>query len=233
MRSTVWFDARSSQVNARIDAQFQRLHINRIVPRAGILESALGTIDGNAKLAGSGNSTAAMLGVADGRLTLVSAGGNISNLLLALAGANGAKILQFLVFGDREAKLYCGIAAFTVRQGLMTSDVLVVDTSDTNIAGSGNINLRDESLDLTLKPLPKKPSVLSLRGPLHITGSFAEQPNIRLDKPTLTARAGGALLLGAINPLAAFLPLIETGPGKDSDCAQLAAVATRERGKPG
>ena len=29
------------------------------------------------------------------------------------------------------------------------------------------------------------------------------------------------LLLGLINPLAALLPLIETGPGRDADCTNL------------
>lgn len=230
MRSMVRLDAREPRIQASVETAFQRLHINRLVPRAEILESALGTIDGNARLAGSGNSVADMLGSADGRVALVSAGGNISNLLLAFAGANGAKILQLLVLGDREAALHCGAVAFNVRQGLMSSDVMVVDTSDTNIVGSGDVNLRDETLNFTLHPLPKKPSLLSLRGPLHLTGTFHD-PGIGLDKPTVSLRAGGALLLGFINPLAALLPLIETGPGKDSDCAQLTtslAAAARE-----
>lgn len=222
MRSTVWFDARSPKINTRVDTQFRRLHINRLIPKAEMLETAFGTIDGNARLTGSGNSIAAMLGVADGQLALVSSGGDISNLLLALAGANGAKILRFLVLGDRNAKLHCAATAFDVKQGLMTANVLVVDTSDTNITGTGNINLRDETLDLTLVPLPKNPSILSLRGPLHVTGTFSD-PGIGLDKPTVTLRAGGAALLALINPIAALLPLIETGPGKDSDCAQLTA----------
>lgn len=230
MRSIARLDAREPQIKASVETAFQRLHINRLIPRAEILESALGTIDGNARLAGNGNSIAAMLGAADGRIALASAGGNISNLLLAFAGANGAKILQLLVLGDREATLHCGAVAFNVKQGLMASDVMVVDTSDTNIVGSGNISLRDETLDLTLHPLPKKPSLLSLRGPLHLTGTFHD-PDIGLDKPTVSLRAGGTLLLGLINPLAALLPLIETGPGKDSDCAQLTtslAAAARE-----
>jgi len=33
-------------------------------------------------------------------------------------------------------------------------------------------------------------------------------------------RALGALALGAINPLLALIPLIDAGPGEDSDCAQ-------------
>jgi uncharacterized protein involved in outer membrane biogenesis len=145
--------------------------------------------------------------------------------MLAVAGANGAKIVRFLVLGDRNAKLRCAVAGFNVREGLMTSEVLVVDTSDTNIAGSGAINLRDETLDLKLIPLPKAPSLLSLRGPLHVTGTISA-PGIGFDKPTMTMRAGGAVLLALINPLAGLLPLIETGPGKDSDCAQLTATLT-------
>ena len=222
VKSTVWFDARSPKIKTRVETQFQSLHINRLTPRAEILDSALGTIDGNAKLAGSGNSIADMLGAADGRVALVSSGGDVSNLMLAVAGANGAKIIRFLVLGDRNTRLRCAVAGFNVKEGLMTSEVLVVDTSDTNITGSGRISLRDETLDLTLIPLPKAPSVLSLRGPLHVTGTISE-PGIGFDKPTVTMRAGGALLLALINPLAALLPLIETGPGKDSDCAQLTA----------
>jgi len=37
-----------------------------------------------------------------------------------------------------------------------------------------------------------------------------------------------AIALGAINPFAALLPLIETGPGKDSDCESLIARAKSE-----
>jgi uncharacterized protein involved in outer membrane biogenesis len=232
MKSTVWFDARSPQINARIDTRFQSLRINRLAPRAGMLDSALGTINGSARLAGTGNSVSAMLAVADGRVALVSSGGDISNLLLAIAGANGAKILRFLILGDRNARLHCAVAGFTVKRGVMASDVLVIDTSDTNITGKGTIDLRDESLELTLVPLPKNPSVLSLRGPLHVTGTLSE-PSLSFDKPTMTLRAGSALLLALVNPLAGLLPLIETGPGKDSDCARLTGTAAAAAGKAG
>jgi AsmA protein len=34
----------------------------------------------------------------------------------------------------------------------------------------------------------------------------------------MAARALGAVALGVINPLLALIPLIDAGPGKDSDC---------------
>ena len=226
MRSSVRFDARAAKIHTQVNAQFRRLHINRLVPRAQMLESALGTLDGSAKLAGSGSSIGEMLGAADGEIAFVSAGGDVSNLLLAIAGADGARIVRFLVLGDRNAKLHCAATAFDVKRGLMTARVFIVDTSDTNITGSGNVNLRDETLALTLTPLPKKPSILSLRGPLHVTGTLSA-PAIELDRPTVALRAGSAALLALVNPLATLLPLIETGPGEDSDCARLTASTSR------
>jgi hypothetical protein len=61
-------------------------------------------------------------------------------------------------------------------------------------------------------------SPLALRSPILIGGSFA-RPEIRLDMAQMTER--GAISLGMLNPELALIPLIDTGPGSNSDCAQL------------
>ena len=71
-------------------------------------------------------------------------------------------------------------------------------------------------------PKPKNPGILSLRTPVHLYGSF-RNPNFELDKGQLMLRAGGAVALALLNPLAALIPLIETGPGTNTDCARLLA----------
>jgi len=107
-----------------------------------------------------------------------------------------------------------------------TPQAFVIDTTDTQVLGEGTISLVDETLNLTLKPLPKDRSILSLRSPIHIRGTFKD-PEVRPDK-ALALRGGAALLLGVlINPLAALIPLIETGPGKDSNCSALFSSAQR------
>jgi hypothetical protein len=56
-----------------------------------------------------------------------------------------------------------------------------------------------------------------------------------VQKKGLLKRAGIAVLAGIVNPFAALLPLIETGTGKDANCAAvLGAVdsAAREAEKP-
>ena len=51
-------------------------------------------------------------------------------------------------------------------------------------------------------------------------GTLAK-PRLTVDTGTVAARGLGALLLGFVNPLLAVVPLIETGPGRDSDCGRL------------
>jgi AsmA protein len=46
-----------------------------------------------------------------------------------------------------------------------------------------------------------------------------------VDKGRLAARAFGAVALGLLNPFLAVLPLIDAGPGADSDCGQLVRAA--------
>jgi hypothetical protein len=39
----------------------------------------------------------------------------------------------------------------------------------------------------------------------------------------MAAKGIGAIVMGALNPLLALVPLINEGPGKDSNCAKLIA----------
>jgi uncharacterized protein involved in outer membrane biogenesis len=102
----------------------------------------------------------------------------------------------------------------------MKTSALVFDTEVTTILGTGNIDLGQEKINLTLNQKTKNTSPLALRTPIYVRGSFAK-PVAEIDKGPLALRAIGAVALGAINPLLALLPLIDAGPGRDSDCGQL------------
>jgi len=99
----------------------------------------------------------------------------------------------------------------------MQSRTLAFDTTDTLVIGEGTISLKQEQLDLLLRPRPKDRSILALRSPLHIGGSFKD-PSFRPDFKALGIRGAIALTLASITPPAALLATIETGPGKDADC---------------
>jgi uncharacterized protein involved in outer membrane biogenesis len=154
--------------------------------------------------------------------------GEISNILLEYMGLDGGEIIKFLLRGDRNVQLRCAAAAFDVKQGLMTSRAIVLDTSDTVINGHGQVSLANETLDIILDPAPKDRSILSLRSPLRIGGTFAA-PSAGPDKGALAGRVGMALVLAAINPLLALAATVETGPGQDADCRAVLAEAAKPK----
>lgn len=119
-----------------------------------------------------------------------------------------------------------GVADLRIRQGIVSPQVMVVDTSDSTLWATGHIPLASEEMDLTGHVAPKDVSPLALRTPVHVRGTLAD-PELSLAKGPLVRRAVPALLLGMLNPLAALLPLIDLGSGEARDrlngCRALAA----------
>jgi hypothetical protein len=217
IRSTIRMDAREKVIrtNARISAR--RLDLSRLFPEVKLTRDAVGRISGDFALTGTGNSIAAMLGSANGDVALGMGRGQISNLLMELAGIDIAEALKFLVTEDRKVPIRCAFGDFSVNNGLMQSRALAFDTADTIIVGNGKISLKDETLDLELRPRPKDRSILALRSPLVVGGSFKD-PSFRPDFKRLGLRGAVAIALGSIAPPAALLATLELGPGKDSSC---------------
>ncbi|MFZ2293660.1 MAG: AsmA family protein [Polaromonas sp.] len=204
------------------------LRLNKLFPTVETSKTGLGKISGQFDLSGRGNSAAQMLGSASGNMDVLMGRGEISNILLEYMGLDGGEVIKFLLRGDRNVQLRCAAAAFDVKQGLMKSRAIVLDTSDTVITGQGQISLAQETLDILLKPAPKDHSILSLRSPLRIGGTFAA-PYAGPEKAALAGRVGVALLLGAINPLLALAATVETGPGKDANCSEILALAAQPK----
>jgi len=217
IRSTVRMDARRPQIATTLNASLRGVQLGQLFPDGKLAEQASGGISGNVRLSGHGNSIAAMLGSSDGDVALGMGRGHIGNLLMELAGLDVAESLKFLFTGDKQIPLRCAFGDFGVRDGLMQSRALAFDTSDTLVIGEGTVSLKQEKLDLLLRPRPKDRSILALRSPLRIGGTFKD-PSFRPDFKALGIRGAIALTLATITPPAALLATIETGPGKDADC---------------
>lgn len=217
IRSTIRMDARKPQIATSLKASVRKVQLGKLFPDAKLAEQASGGIGGEIDLSGNGNSVAAMLGGSNGNVAVGMGKGHVGNLIMELAGLDIAESLKFLFTGDRQIPLRCAFADFSVSDGRMDSRAMAVDTTDTLIIGEGSVNLKNEQLDLLLKPRPKDMSILALRSPLRIGGTFKD-PSFRPDFKALGIRGAIALTLGSIAPPAALLATFEPGPGKDSDC---------------
>jgi uncharacterized protein involved in outer membrane biogenesis len=229
--SKIFFNATKNPIAVNTDIQFKKLYLNKLFPTVELTKGSTGFIGGHAKLKSNGNSIAKMAAAANGDMGFSMSGGKVSNLLLEMAGIDGGEIIKFLLRGDRDVALRCAVAQFKVTNGVLNTEVFDFDTTDTNIWGEGSIDLSSEDLNLTLHPYPKDKSILAARAPLRVSGTF-KHPSFRPDMEVLAAKGGSSILLGALlGPIGALLPLIELGPGKDSDCSELMRLADKGHGQ--
>jgi AsmA family protein len=215
-------DGSKETIRADTALRVQKLQLAKLFPTVKQNQTSLGDIGGLIELKGSGNSVAKMLASADGKIGLFIDDGKVSAFLMQLAAMDLWNVARVKLSGDKPIELRCAIADFGVKGGVMQTNAFVFDTAVVVINGEGTINLGTEEMDLKLGPKPKEKSLASLNSPLYIRGTFL-QPEVSPDVGRMAAKGIGAIVMGALNPLLALVPLINEGPGKDSNCAKLIA----------
>lgn len=220
IKASVTINAREEIPQGAAKLEVKRLQLPKLFPKLELTKDSKGLIGGAANVKGKGESVGALLASTNGRFGMIMSGGEISETVLAAIDLDGAKLIKLLFTGDKNVPVRCGVIDFDIKDGVMKNETFVIDTAETVILGEGQINLVNESIKMKLSPEPKDPSILSLRTPAHIAGTFKD-PLIYPDK-ILAIRVGAAILLGVFGtPAASLLALIETGPGEDNNCKAL------------
>lgn len=219
-------DGTRNPADIRASLDVRGIQLSRLIPKVETLKTSFNKLDGRINLSGRGNSVAGWLGAASGDVAAITGRGQISNLLMEVLGLDGGEIIKFLLRGDRNVTLRCAALAFDVEKGVMNGRSLVFDTSDTVFYGAGNVSLRDETMNLVVRQQPKDKSILAVRTPLLIRGTFAS-PKVGVETGPLITRGVAAAALSVINPLLALAATIETGPGRDVDCQDVLTQAKR------
>ena len=195
------------------DVRLERwLHLDR---QDGAPPYVAGRLAGHAQVAGQGRSTAAILGSLNGDVRMRLTDGTISHLAVEAAGLDLAQGLGLLIKGDDALPVRCGVADLAVERGVAKPRVLVLDTPDSTVWIDGNVSLASEAMDLRAVVAPKDFSPLALRTPLRVRGQLGA-PQVALDTQRLAPRLGAAALLAFVNPLAALIPLIDTGDAAET-----------------
>jgi len=231
VRSNIRLDGRGREGPKAIKAQAKvaarGIEIKKLFPKIEQLQASVGSIAGDANLTAQGNSVASLLAGSNGELKTLINQGQVSKYLLELMGLNVGNIIVTKLFGDKQVKLNCMATDFEVTNGIARTRYFVVDTEEALIEVAGAINLAGEQMDLRINPETKELRLFSLRSPLYVRGPFSK-PDVSVDKGVLAMKAGGAIALAAAAPVAALIPLINTGPGEDSDCGRLLAEARQK-----
>jgi uncharacterized protein involved in outer membrane biogenesis len=167
-----------------------------------------GRFSGETNLKGRGKSTAAILQSVAGTVRGHIKGGSISHQIVELAGLDVGQAIGVFFRGDKPLELSCALVDLTAEKGQLRSNLFVLNSSDTIFFVQGGLNFRTEELDLRLVQSPKDWSPLSLRTPVTIRGTMGD-PSIGVEPVPLAMKVLSSVVLAAVTPVAALLPLIE------------------------
>lgn len=217
-------------VRADYDIRLSDAHLQRILAGAGLEGAGEGVLQGRARFSTFGDTLRTAMAVAEGDAAIVMDRARIEGSALALIDVSFLEALAVvLTDGEPEAMdIRCFIAAFDIQEGVMRADPMVLDTEDSLIIGEGQVDLREEVLDLRISGEPKDFTIAAARFPVEITGPLAA-PEVAVDATEIAIRGGLAAALGVLlTPLAAVIPLIDPGLAEDSVCWELIAEAEEE-----
>jgi uncharacterized protein involved in outer membrane biogenesis len=230
-KADVQFALRSQKTPATLAATLNvdQLEIGPMLDQLGYQRSVEGNLDAAFNLDGSGDSVAALMAGLNGNIRIAMSNGRTASAYLDLLEKYlGSGILRMLNPFE-EKREYTPINCFVNKIGIkdgMADIKILLDTDRTSIFSAGNVNLKTESLDLGIKPTPKKgamPANISfsfkeLSQPFRLGGTLAN-PHLAIDAGRtafVIGKMAGALALGPIGWAAFFA---DVSVGKKDACA--------------
>lgn len=208
-----------------------------------ISQTLEGKLDGEVNLKGRGRSIAELMAGLSGKAVLIMDKGRMANGYISLLGAEFASgILRLLnPLSDKAdvTRVNCFVCGLDIKEGLVETTGLVFDTDQMSIIGEGQVNLRTETLDVSIKPVPKGGlgvegiaktglSPGELAKPFKLGGTLAK-PSLAVD-PTEAAialgKAGGGVAL--FGPVGIAAVLLSGGRAGENPC--LVAIEAAEKG---
>ena len=224
--SRVVLDARDGPLKTQLNGSVEGLRLSALFPKVELMEMSFGRLDGGVALSATGNSVARMLGSSSGEARLYIRDGTFSKQMLDLAALNVGSVVVAKLFGENEeVKLRCAVADFAVRDGVAQARSVKLSTDEALVEATGTVDLRNEQLDLRIKPESLNWKFLSLRTPLYVRGTF-DKPRVGLEAGPLLLRAGAAVAAAAIAPVAlALVPITVPAAEDDERCADMLARA--------
>jgi hypothetical protein len=133
----------------------------------------------------------------------------MGKVLIELVGLDVAETIEKAIAKEKTYQLRCLVADFAAHNGIMETQMLLIDTTDTKVVGGGFIDLREKKVGLKLEPKAKDFSLFSAQAPLYIIGPLA--------KPSAGPKLGEVLL-------SLSMP-IKLGKPENADCSAVLKAA--------
>jgi len=102
--------------------------------------------------------------------------GELKNLHAGIIDLWAVNLIAAIVSStdENQSNINCAVGRWTVDDGLLTPDVFFIDTSKIRICGKGEIDFRNDSIDMKISPSAKRAEFFNLATPLKVKGTFSD-----------------------------------------------------------
>ncbi len=176
-----------------------------------------GNVSARARLKGPGATIRAAVGNANGTIGFVARDGQLPQGIAAALGFDAARAL--LAKDGERAGLRCVVLKLDVTRGHGRIDPMIIDTTASQLRGTGSVVFPGETLNIRLSGAPKQHALLRLPGSAYMTGTI-ERPSVSIPPEVKSVgnifKAIGRAITGKQGPTAS-----------DANCSGLAARVLR------
>ncbi len=102
--------------------------------------------------------------------------GRLENLKAGIIDLWAVNVIAAVISRGKEnqSKINCLVGRWTMKDGLLTPDVFLIDTTNIRICGKGQLNFNNGQIDLKMASTPKKAEYFSLATPIEVKGHFSD-----------------------------------------------------------
>jgi hypothetical protein len=174
VRLSVLYEPSAAGVRLRTGAYIENFDYGILARRIRPDTSAQGRFSMNLELGSRAPSLAQVMEHANGRIDVAVWPKELSSGVFDLWAVNVFLAALPAVDPSGAPVVNCMVARFDLRDGKLSDDAIVIDTSRMRVTGKGGADFRDETLAFRLQPQAKTAQFFSLATPVDVTGTFTD-----------------------------------------------------------
>ena len=174
MRLSGRYDPTGEGVALIARANLERFDYSVIARRLGRVNDLSGLVSLDLELSGRAPSMDGIMDHASGKIDYSVWPSELRGGLVKLWASNIILALLPAIEPGGQAQVNCVVGRFDLREGKLTDDRIMIDTTGVRVRGAGSANLATEELAFVFRPRAKGLALFRLKPPLHVTGSFSD-----------------------------------------------------------
>lgn len=168
------YEPSGTHVAAEISARIERLDYGILARRVTPETDMAGWLSLNMDIESRAESHQTILHHANGHLDFAIWPENFEAGIFDLWAVNLMTAIMPKLDSQPASVVNCAVARFALKDGHLTQDAILIDTSQMQVTGEVEVDFESETVDMVLASKAKKAQIFSLETPIEVEGKFSD-----------------------------------------------------------